>query len=386
MGLRLAVLGPVRAGRGAVPVSLGPARQQAVFVALALRAGRVVSREQLLDGVWGERPPPTGVKVLPSYVYGLRKGLDPPGTRPGESLIRGEAGGYRLAERQLILDSDELELHAREAREARDTASPADALARLDRALTLVHGDPLAGLPGPFAETERTRLRLRIQAIRVQRLECLLGAGKFAEVLDQLTGLAADPCDEPLAALRVRALHGAGRRAEALKAFEEIRRRLRDELGVDPGTELRRAHEAVLRQSGARETPASAKAPPASVKAPPVNTLPGDGGHLIGRDTELTALTAPSAPGGVSVTTVHGPAGVGNSALVVRAARELSGRYPDGCLFVDLRGHSTQRRQTPEQALQRLLRSLGAAKGELPSDLEELTAAWRAATSGIGGS
>ncbi|NGO79436.1 SARP family transcriptional regulator, partial [Streptomyces sp. YC504] len=114
-----------------------------------------------------------------------------------------------------------------------------------------------------------------------------------------------------------------------------------------------------------------------------INTLPGDGGHLIGRDTELAALTAPSAPGAVWVTTVHGPAGVGKSALVVRAARELSGHYPDGCLFVDLRGHSTQRRQAPEQALQRLLRSLGAAKGELPSDLEELTAAWRAATSAL---
>ncbi|MER7176914.1 NB-ARC domain-containing protein, partial [Streptomyces mesophilus] len=132
----------------------------------------------------------------------------------------------------------------------------------------------------------------------------------------------------------------------------------------------------MLRQRAPRETPAP-------VKAPPVNTLPGDGGHLIGRDRELAALTALSAPGAVSVTTVHGPAGVGKSALVVRAARELSGRYPDGCLFVDLRGHSTQRRQTPEQALQRLLRSLGAAKGELPSDLEELTAAWRAATSAL---
>ncbi|MER7176915.1 AfsR/SARP family transcriptional regulator [Streptomyces mesophilus] len=215
MGLRLAVLGPVRAVRDATPVSLGPARQQAVFVALALRAGRVVSREQLLDGVWGERPPPTGVKVMPSYVYGLRKRLDPPGTRPEESVIRGEAGGYRLAERQLILDSDALELHAREARNA---ANPADALAQLDRALALVHGDPLAGLPGPLAEAERTRLRLRIRAIRVQRLECLLGTGQFAEVLDQLTGLAADPCDEQITALRVRALHGTGRRAEALHA------------------------------------------------------------------------------------------------------------------------------------------------------------------------
>ncbi|SDL13976.1 DNA-binding transcriptional activator of the SARP family [Streptomyces indicus] len=397
MVLRLAVLGPVRAARDTGPVPLGPARGQAVFVALALRAGRVAGREQLLDAVWGEHPPASGGKVLPSYVYALRRRLDPPGTRPEDSLIRAEHGGYRIDERQLLLDSDELEAAGREA----GLLDPDAALHRLDRALALVRGEPLAGLPGPFAAAERARLRQRVRGLRVQRLQLLAELGRFAAVLEEPTAFF-DPCDEQVAALRIRALHGSGRQAEALQAYEEIRRLLRHELGVDPGPGLRRAHQAVLRQEpGVREPVARQRPgrtpdqgpgqgsdhahsrPRTPHPAGPLNTLPGDSGRLIGRDTELALLTAPSAPGAVGVLTVHGPAGVGKSALVVRAARELSARYPDGCLFVDLRGHSTQRRRTPEQALQRLLRTLGAAKGELPGDLDELTEAWRAATSGL---
>jgi tetratricopeptide (TPR) repeat protein len=134
-------------------------------------------------------------------------------------------------------------------------------------------------------------------------------------------------------------------------------------------------HEAVLRRDDARLIGRVAR------PRRTVNELPGDAGHLAGRTAELAQLIAPSAPGSVSIVTVDGTAGVGKTALVVRAAREFSAQYPDGCLFVDLRAHSTQRRQTPEQALQRLLRSLGAATGELPSDLDELTAVWRATTS-----
>ncbi|MFE1412151.1 BTAD domain-containing putative transcriptional regulator [Streptomyces sp. NPDC058746] len=391
------MLGSVRAWRDGTGLALGPVRQQAVLAALALRPGLLVSGEQLLDGVWGDRPPGSGLKVLPSYVYALRRRLDEQGTAPTASVIRGERGGYRFAAGAVRLDVEDLAELSAVAHRAKESGDPATAVDRLSAALALCDGEPLAGLPGPYADAERRRLLERLRAVRRDRLECLVLLGRFTETLDELAALsAADPTDEPLAALRMRALHGCDRRAEALHVYEELRRRLRQELGVDPGAELQRTHQAVLRREDVRALhPAAvrpaAPAPPASAPPAPapdplrprpaVNELPGDAGRLIGRDAELARLTAPSAAGSVSVLTVDGTAGVGKTALVVRAARELSAHYPDGCLFVDLRAHSTGRRQSPERALQRLLRSLGAAHGELPSDLEGLTAAWRAATS-----
>ncbi|WP_329388587.1 NB-ARC domain-containing protein [Streptomyces sp. NBC_01351] len=398
--LRLAVLGTVRAWRDGTRLTLGPVRQQAVLAALALRPGLLVSGEQLLDGVWGDKPPGSGLKVLPSYVYGLRRRLDAEGTGPADSVIRGERGGYRCAADTVRLDVEDLAELASDAHRAKLSGDPATAVDRLSTALALFDGEPLAGLPGPYADAERQRLLERLRTVRRDRLECLVLLGRFTETLDELAALsAAAPSDEPLAALRMRALHGCDRQAEALNVYEALRRRLRRDLGVDPGEELQRAHRAVLRREDVRlRRPPEARSvapppptPPLTRTSPPtparpgprtaVNDLPGDAGRLIGREAELARLTAPSAAGSVSIVTVDGTAGVGKTALVVRAARELSAHYPDGCLFVDLRAYSTGRRQSPEQALQRLLRSLGAAHGELPSDLDELTAAWRAATS-----
>ncbi|MFD5063858.1 BTAD domain-containing putative transcriptional regulator [Streptomyces sp. NPDC058394] len=378
----------MRAWRGGAQLPLGPVRRQAVLAALALRPGFLVSHEQLLDGIWGAEPPKTGRKVLPSYIYELRQVLDAEGTGPADSLIRGEGGGYRLVADGVQLDAADLAEHIDGARRAKASGDPATAVDRLSAALALFDGEPLAGLPGPFADVERHRLLERLLRVRVERLECLVLLGRYADALDDLAALSASsPYDESLVALRMRALYGSERQAEALTVYQDTCERLRDELGVDPGDELRRVHEAVLRRDDERLLgPATARSAAPSTRPQPrraVNELPGDAGRLIGREAELAQLIAPSAPGSVSIVTVDGTAGVGKTALVVRAARELSTHYPDGCLFVDLRAHSTQRRQSPEQALQRLLRSLGAAKGELPSDLEELTAVWRAATSSL---
>ncbi|WP_240797622.1 BTAD domain-containing putative transcriptional regulator [Streptomyces sp. F001] len=366
----------MRAWRDGTPLDLGPVRRQAVLAALALRPGLLVSHEQVLDGVWGDEPPKTGRSVLPSYVYALRRTLDARGTGPADSVIRGERGGYRLTADGVGLDVAELDEQLDGAQRAKAAGDPATAFARFSEALALFRGEPLAGLPGPFADVERQRLSQRLRTVRVERLECLVLLGRFTDALDDLAALSvSSPYDESLTSLRMRALYGSERQAEALTVYQDMCERLREELGVDPGTELRRVHEAVLRRDDASLLPG----PRRSRRT--VNELPGDAGHLTGREAELAQLIAPSAPGSVSLITVDGTAGVGKTALVVRAARELSAQYPDGCLFVDLRAHSTQRRQSPEQALQRLLRSLGAATGELPSDLDELTSVWRAATS-----
>ncbi|MFE1271747.1 BTAD domain-containing putative transcriptional regulator [Streptomyces sp. NPDC058758] len=376
--LRLTLLGPVRLWHEDTRLSLGPVRRQAVLVALALRPGVLVGHQRLLDAVWGDDPPRTGRSVLPSYVYALRRELDVPGGGPERSLIRGEPGGYRLVSDGLELDLTDLAAHTEAARRARAAGDPAGAADRLADALALFDGEPLAGLPGPFAGQERERLLNRRREAHVQRLECLVDLGRYGEVLDDLTELCASgPYDEPLAALRMRALYGSGRRGEALTVFAELSRLLRTELGASPGDALGRVHAAILR--GEPVAPPGSPAPARRT----VNELPGDAGRLIGREGELARLTGAARPGAVTVRTVDGPAGVGKSALVVRAARELSGAYPDGCLFVDLRAHSARRRQTPVRTLQRLLRSLSAETGELPGDLDDLVSVWRTATSGL---
>ncbi|MFE2019394.1 BTAD domain-containing putative transcriptional regulator [Streptomyces sp. NPDC059499] len=385
-GLRVGLLGPLLAWRGGTPVDLGPVRRQAVFAALVLRVDTRVSHEQLLDDLWDGQVPGSGHKVLPSHVHPLRKALDVTGTGPAESVIRSGKGWYSFGGDGVRLDVTELDERAGGARRAKVSGDLGTAMDGYSEALSLFRGEPLTGLPGQRAQAERRRLLERRLSLRLERLECLVLLGRSAEALDELAALStSDPLNESVLALRMRALYGSGRQAEALNSFQGMRGRLRDELGVDPGEELRRMYDAVLHQDDERLLgPATGRATAPAVRPPfrrTVNDLPGDAGHLIGREAALEQLIAPAPPGSVSIMTVDGTAGVGKTALVVRAARELSDRYPDGCLFVDLRAHSTQRRQVPERALQRLLRSLGAATGELPDDLEELTAVWRATTS-----
>lgn len=390
-GLRIAVLGPVRAWRDGTPVDLGPARRQAVLAALMLRRGTPVSHEQLLVDVWGGRPPNSGRRVLPSYVYPLRKAFDAQGVGPAGSLIRSGGGGYRFAGDGVRLDVAELAERAGQARHARASGDLATASDRFSEALALFRGEPLTGLPGPFAQGERGRLVQQQRTLQQERLECLVLLGRSADALDDLAALsAADPYDESLAALRMRALYGSGHQVAALNAYQDMRARLRDELGVEPGGELRRVHQEVLRRDDERLLgPAAARSatpPPPSRPCRAVDELPGDTGRLIGRERELALLTAPPPPGSVAVVAVDGTAGVGKTALVVRAAGVLRAHHPDGCLFVDLRTHSTGRRGqrlSPQRVLRRLLRSLGAADSEVPDDLDELTAAWRAATSSL---
>ncbi|MEV6756888.1 BTAD domain-containing putative transcriptional regulator [Streptomyces sp. NPDC051214] len=409
--LRLALLGPVGAHRGEVPLDLGPVRRQAVLAALILREKTLVTHQQLLDDVWGLEPPGTGRRVLPSYVYPLRKALDAPGTGPTASVIRGERGGYRFVPGEARTDIGELNRQAAAVRGARAEGDLTAALDGCTRALHLFRGEPLAGLPGPLADAERQRLARQRRALHQERVECLVLLGRNAEALDELLAAPmAQPYDEPLAALRMRALYGSGRQAEALAVYRETRTRLRDELGVEPGEELRRVHQGVLRRddplllgrvSSPRAT-SSPQSPPSAAATPPVperspssplpaptprprrNELPGDTACLVGREPELALLTAPVPAGSVSVAVVDGTAGVGKTALLVRAAWTLQDQYPDGCLFVDLHTHGAPHESLrPQRALHQLLRAVNGADDELPDGLSELVTAWRAATSSL---
>ncbi len=209
--------------------------------------------------------------MLPSYVYALRKTLGHP------VPIHSGQGGYRFVADGVRLDVAELAEWVDGAQRAREAEDLDAALDLFSKALDLFHGEPLTGLPGPFAEAERQRLSERLRTVRLERLECLVLLGRFTDALDDIAVLAAShpyhPYDESLAALRVRALYGGGRQAEALTAFEDTRRSLRAELGVGPGAELRRVHEAVLRRDDVRLLGPTAAPPRGAGPSPAVPSM-----------------------------------------------------------------------------------------------------------------
>ncbi|WP_234389020.1 AfsR/SARP family transcriptional regulator [Streptomyces sp. AS58] len=383
--LRFEVLGPLRAWRGRTPLELGPVKRQAVLAALLLRRGALASHEWLLDAVWGSEPPPGGRKVLPTHVNSLRRTLDPEGTQPAESLIRSGKGWYRFVVDEVRLDTADLEERGDTALRTVASGDLATASEELAFAMGLFRGEPLAGLPGPFAHDERQRWEERRRTLRLERLKCLVLLGRYGEALDDLGGVpassVADRYDESLTALRVRALYGCGRQAEALGAYEDMRVRLRDELGADPGENLRRVHEAVLHQDDAfllrpptPPSPAPATLRPSAVPA----ELPHDTPGFAGRTGELARLHAllpreqeRAEANTVVISAIGGAAGIGKTALAVRWAHQVRDLFPDGQLYINLHGFDHHRQPVePGEALQLLLRSLGLAASEIPANHE----------------
>ncbi|MFF4225067.1 BTAD domain-containing putative transcriptional regulator [Streptomyces abikoensis] len=242
--LRISVLGPLRAWRDGQPLDLGHLRQQAVLAALALCLGRSVSRQELTDGVWGEEPPNTN--VVPVYIYRLRKALHAGGGP--DSVIERDRSGYRLLPGAVGVDVARVEELVTAAGAAERAGDLAEAVRACAQALGLFRGEPLAGQPGPFAELERLRLTERRIVIVQRKLDWQLRLGQHAEAIAELSALAvAQPLNEPVAAMLMRALYLSGRQGDALTVYDRVRRRLADDLGVSPGRLLRHTHRTILR-------------------------------------------------------------------------------------------------------------------------------------------
>ncbi|MEV6847125.1 tetratricopeptide repeat protein [Actinoplanes sp. NPDC051411] len=377
--MQFRLLGRVEASRDGVPVPLGRRRERLLLGLLLLEPGVPVPVGRLASLLWDDEPPATARMALNTHVSRLRAVLDPHGDGASGIRLVSRDGGY-LAE----VDTRAVDVHEFRAlvERAREQADPAARSALMRDALALWRG-PL------LAEVASDRIRERVGAQLAQlrltaledRFDAELAAGRHRGVLGELADLVLEqPLHERFAAQLMRALWAAGRPGEALKAFESTRRVLAEELGTDPGPELRELHGRLLRGEAPRPEPAS---PPARrVTAGPGNYLPGDVADFTGREAEVAQLLAmlPATAGtAVVVSAIDGMAGIGKTALAVHAAHRLTDRYPDAQLFLDLHAHTVGRGPVdPHSALDTLLRALGVESRDIPDGLDDRAARWRA--------
>jgi DNA-binding SARP family transcriptional activator len=369
--LRVETLGPLRAYAGDRELALGAPKQRVVFAALALSGNGVVPRDSLVDYLWGESPPATAAGSLHTYVSGLRRAL----AASGQPLTS-SGSGYALRLDDDRLDIRVVERRAAQARDHRAGRDPAAAVGALDQALACWRpGPPLAGLPGPFAAHYRVRVdELRLRLI-MERAELLLELGRPRDVVDQLRGpVAAHPFHEQLHALLMTALHQGGRTADALQQYQKLRKLLADELGIDPSAELTAQYTSFL-----ADPVVPRQAAPQQVAAPvrPAE-LPRGVGDFVGRDEAVRQVleVAGGGDGSPRIMMIVGVGGVGKTALAVHCAHRLAATYPDGQLYVNLRGFDPKHPAlTPVDALHHLLTSLNVRT--VPAEQEQRVALWR---------
>ncbi|NUT96247.1 MAG: tetratricopeptide repeat protein [Saccharothrix sp.] len=339
--MEFGLLGPVEARDGDGPVDLGHTRQRAVLAALLLADGQAVTVDRLVDRVWGERPPLRARETLYGYVSKLRARL-PIERRPSGYLLTATTDLHRF--RDLV-------------RQAR-TSPPEDAAPLYDQALGLWRGDALAGLDSPWFDATREALHAERRTVELDRNDAALALGRHATLLPELQAQAHEhPLDERLAGQLMTALHRAGRTSEALRHYDALRRELADQLGTDPGTPLRDLH---LRLLG----------PDPAVP----RQLPAPQRFFTGRTRELRDLTEPG--GTVVITAIGGAGGIGKTALALHWAHLHADDFPDGQLYVDLRGFDpTSDPVPPGHALRGFLDALGVS--DPPADLDAQAALYR---------
>ncbi|SNX66223.1 DNA-binding SARP family transcriptional activator [Streptomyces sp. TLI_55] len=432
--IRFAVLGPVSAWRGTAEVDLGPPQQRAVLGALLIAEGAQVRVGELVDALWGTAPPASAVGSVRTYVHRLRRALD------DALLIRSVGDAYVVRALPQDLDLAAFrELVARSER-SRQAGNLRDAVVHLRAGLALWRGPALSGVRSAWARAQRERLeRLRLSALET-RLALELDLGGHAQAAPELAALVgAHPLDERFREMLMLALYRSGRQSTALEAYTEARELLAEELGVDPGPGLQRLYERILRADpellprpaaptpaepaqgradrvedlpaaqeaavavavpGAAESgvddsqpvrEASAHSCPPAIDrtspTPPVPAqLPAALAGFVGRDDQLAQATAllPEDGDAPSVTVlVGGTAGVGKTAFAVHWARRIAARFPDGQLYVNLRGFDPVTDPvSPGQALRTLLAALGADQRELPQDEDALAARLRTVLTG----
>jgi DNA-binding SARP family transcriptional activator/tetratricopeptide (TPR) repeat protein len=395
--MEIRLLGPVEVCASERVVAAGPPQQRLVLAALAVDVPRPVPVDTLVDRVWGQRPPGQAQQAVWTRVAGIRKlfadvvaeagqaggtrGSEPAARagRVGERWVAWGPNGYLLR-----VEADQVDLlrFRRLAGEARrQECSDPVRFGLLEQALGLWRGVALAGLGGEWAARQRESWRLeRLEAV-LEWARAALRLGQPARVVPVARELAEEhPHSEALAVVLVQALAADGRRDEAAAVCKTVCDRLAMDLGTDPGPQLRRLQQAVLND---QPLPPLARPPVAAVPPAVPAQLPGDvpgfagrGGHLARLDALLA--TAAEAPTAVVITAVSGTAGVGKTALAVHWAHRVADRFPDGQLYVNLRGFDPGGQvMAPAEAVRRFLDALGVPAERIPPDLDAQAGLYR---------
>ena len=397
--MRFRILGPLEVWTGQDWSGIGAPKWRALLAALLLNPGQAVSTDRLAAALWGDDPPDRATNLVSVYVLRLRRALGDPEGR----VLTTRAPGYQLLLGPGDLDAERFETLAGRGREALADGDPDRAAELLEEALELWRGPALADVPpSALVTAEADRLEeSRLSALEL-RIEADLGCGRPAQLVPELRRLLSDhQLREALWALLIRALDGAGRHAEALAAYGQAREVIAEELGVDPGPELQGLYQAMLTADAGPRPPAPAATAPSPVppegslaeathrRAGPGSSsrrapaqLPADVADFTGRAGPLERLCGlvsgarQRANGAVTVAVVAGTPGLGKTTLAVHAAHRLRPDFPDGQLYVSLRGGSDH--PVPaDEVLARFLRDLGVDGARVPVDPEERAAMYR---------
>jgi DNA-binding SARP family transcriptional activator/tetratricopeptide (TPR) repeat protein len=386
MAVEFRLLGNVEARTGGRVIDVGHARQRCVLAVLLAEANRVVDAGQLVDRVWGgHHLPASPVSTLQTYVSLLRRAMAP----AGNVMIVRQAPGYKL-----VVDPDTIDLHRFRSLIAAARAANGDddgAASSLEQALGLWRGEPFAGIDTPWISATRSSLVMQRQAAQLDLTDIQLRRGQHTALLSELALQASEhPLDERVAGQLMRAMYRSGRQAGALEDYEQLRRRLADELGADPGPPLRQLHQQILAADPALDIPAAttlaALPGPSRPPAPVLEvrySLPSDTAAFTGRAGELDRITTAAtdvAEHGqiVAIHPIEGMPGVGKTALAVHAAHVLRDQFPDRCLFIDLHAHTSGRDPvSPQEALAGLLAAVGVDARALPDDVAGRAGLWR---------
>ncbi|MES4908477.1 MULTISPECIES: BTAD domain-containing putative transcriptional regulator [unclassified Streptomyces] len=414
MPIEFRVLGDVGAYVDGKALDLGHAQQRSVLAVLLAEAGRTVSAEQLIDRIWGEDSPQRAKGTLYSYLSRLRSVL---AVAEDECRIARRTGGYAL-----LVDPDCVDLHRFRAlvEQARAVDEASAAAPLFDQALRAWQGDFCASCDTPWFGSVREGLRQERLAALLDRCDTLLLLGRHAELLAELFTLVEEqPLNERLAGRVMLALYRSGRVAEALTRYDAFRRRLSEELGIDPGPQLRQLHQQILTADPALATPEPAPATPATHAAatpapaphaasspaaepapPPAPPAAGPARHPVpahlpappprftGRAHELDQLARlpagrAGAEGSMAIAAITGPGGIGKTWLALHWAHRHLRDFPDGQLYVNLRGFDPSAEPVPvAAAIRGLLDALGADPAAIPSDVEGQAGLYRSLVSG----